>query len=207
MGDFSKDIALSKCTKQLIKLYDARLGRMRVDFWVKHQIAVEVHGEQHEHEVRFSNDIEDTAAELERRKGLDLVKQKVLKESGIPILIVWYYEIADLSVSILRSKIAAAQDVADHTNPKYIRRETSIRPTPKISSLGGTRRLWHPKTTTRLGKHQQEFGDKQYTLERRKKRKDNKPLGSSIIRRPDGASSKLSRDWKQYKKRQKEEKE
>ena len=72
VGKFSHDIKLSKKLKDLITLYDARLGRMKVDYWVKHQVAVEVHGEQHEKEVRFSNDIEDLAAELERRKGMSL---------------------------------------------------------------------------------------------------------------------------------------
>ena len=179
LGQFSKDIVLSKRTQELIRLYEARLGRMKVDFWVKHQVAVEVHGEQHEQEICFSNEIEDLAAELQRRKGLDLVKQEVLKEAGIPVVIVWYYEIKDLTAAQLKEKIVAAQVVADATKPKRHTTKT----TPKISSLGHPRKSWTPKRPTRLG------GKK---LESRR----------TIQNAPKGGS-KLSRDWKQHKKRRK----
>jgi hypothetical protein len=200
LGEFSKDIAFSKRTKELINLYDARLGRMRVDYWVKHQVAVEVHGEQHEREIKFSNDIEDTAAELERRKGLDLVKQEVLREAGIPIVIVWYYEIADLTVATLKEKINAAQSVAEATTPKRLRRGADGKPTPRVSGLGAPRRTWAAKRPTRLGGNKRERTGSERTMEPRKIRKGSKPLAGSTIRRPDKGDSKLSRDWKQYKK-------
>ena len=207
LGEFSKDISLSKKTKGLIKMYEARLGRMKVDFWVKHQVAIEVHGEQHEQEIKFSNDIEDTAAELQRRKGLDLVKQEVLKESGVPIVIVWYYEIKDLDAAGLKEKIQAAQQVADIATPRYIRRSKCGQPTPRVSSLGAPRRTWEAKRSTRLGIHRQGSLNKPGDVVYSKKRKGNKSLASSTIRKASKGDSKLSRDWKQYKKRQEEEKE
>ena len=177
LGQFSKDIVLTKRTQSLIKLYEARLGRMKVDFWVKHQVAIEVHGEQHEQEICFSNEIEDLAAELQRRKGLDLVKQEVLKEAGVAIVIVWYYEIKDLTAAILKEKIIAAQKIADATKPK----RCVVKDTPKISSLGHPRKSWTPKRPTRLG--------------------GNKLEGKRTIQKPPKGSSKLSRDWEQYKTR------
>ena len=203
LGYFSKDILLSKRTQELISLYDARLGRMKVDFWVKHQVAVEVHGEQHEQTIRFSNDIEDLEADLARRKGLDMVKQEVLKESGIPILIIWYYEIAELTVEELKNKIAAAQDMAQATTPR-LQRATGSTHAPKISRLS--------KASSKEYR-ERSAGDNKYNWKRWKSATDLRNLKGnkgrkSLVGRPlpkdDRGTSKLSKDWQQYKDRRKD---
>ena len=186
IGSLTKDILFSKSLKDLMKLYEARIGRMRLDFWVKYQVAIEVHGEQHEQEIKFSNDIEDTAAELERRKGLDLVKQEALKQAGIPIVIVWYYEIKDLTAEILKEKIVAAQAIAKEATPKYLKKQDD-KSRIKISSLGGPRLTSSSKLSTNLG------GNK----------RERRLLNGQPLRKPKKGESKLSRDWKQYKDRRK----
>ena len=181
LGDIAKSIILSKSTEDLIVKYDARINRMRIDFYIKGQVAIEVHGEQHEKEVRFSNEILDTKLELQRRIGLDRIKQEIIKASGIPYLCIWYYEIKDLTPKILKEKICAAQAVADKISPRYAPNKTK----GKVSGLGLVRITEQAKLPTRLG------GKKLENF--------NRPFIN-----PGKGKSKLSNNWKQYKRMGKE---
>lgn len=194
VAKLTQGVRYSKRLKELIRMYDARPSRMRVDFWVKHQVAIEVHGEQHEQEVRFSNDIEDTEVELIRRKGLDLVKQEALNEAGIPLVIVWYYEIKDLTAEQLKKKIMAAQAQAE------ARKVDRISEAPKQSSRLRTsrRKLSGPRGASKMGNRgfgPRVEGDGQGSRRLAGSTLARKPLS----RRNRSVPSKLSRDWKRHK--------
>lgn len=98
--------------ESLIGEADTDLRKMRVDLYVKGQIAIEVHGEQHNQPVKFANSILDPEEELRRRRLLDEVKRKSLAEAGVPFVVIWYQELESLTVDKLREKIAAAQEIA-----------------------------------------------------------------------------------------------
>ena len=95
----------------LISECGADIRRMRVDLYVKGQIAIEVHGEQHYEAVRFSNEIRDPEEELIKRQKYDEVKFRALAEAGIPLVTICYSELnGQLTVDILRDRIRIAQE-------------------------------------------------------------------------------------------------
>jgi hypothetical protein len=100
--------------KSLIAECGADLRKMRVDLYVKGQIAIEVHGEQHERPIKFSNQIVDPEEELIKRQKYDEVKQRALAEAGVPLVTIWYSELdGQLTESILRDRIRLAQEIAN----------------------------------------------------------------------------------------------
>ena len=100
--------------RALIKECGADLKRMRVDLYVKGQIAIEVHGEQHEKPVKFSNEILDPEEELAKRKLFDEVKFRALAEAGIPLVTIWFSELnGQLTEAILRDRIQLMQEQAN----------------------------------------------------------------------------------------------
>ena len=100
--------------RSLISECGADLKKMRVDLYVKGQIAIEVHGEQHFKAVKFSNQILDPEEELIKRQKYDEVKLRALAEAGIPLVTIWYSELdGQLTEAILRDRIQIAQDIAN----------------------------------------------------------------------------------------------
>lgn len=97
------------------------LSRMRVDIYVPGQVAIEVHGEQHEEPVRFANSILDVEAELARRKKMDAIKQEALRAAGVPTVVVWHDECAALDADGLAAKIAAASAAAEEVPVQRVR--------------------------------------------------------------------------------------
>jgi hypothetical protein len=111
----------SPALRALISECGADLRKMRVDLYVKGQIAIEVHGEQHLKAIRFSNDIEDPEEELIKRQKYDEVKLRALAEAGIPLVTIWYSELdGQLTEAVLRDRIRIAQDTANQV-PKQKR--------------------------------------------------------------------------------------
>jgi len=113
--------------KRLIVLCGADLRKMRVDLYVKGQVAIEVHGEQHVKAIKFSNEILDPEEELRRRRQLDQVKDMALAEAGIPLVTIWYTELNDgqLTEAILRDRIRMIQEIANKV-PKQKRLNVKI---------------------------------------------------------------------------------
>lgn len=106
--NFSRDL------KALIARSGADLKRMHVDLYVKGQIAIEVHGEQHLMPIKFSNEIIDPEAELEKRRQYDEVKRRALLEAGIPFIAIWFHEVGDgFTMTLLRARIAVAQGLSN----------------------------------------------------------------------------------------------
>jgi hypothetical protein len=111
----------SPALRALISDCGADLRKMRVDLYVKGQIAIEVHGEQHFKAIKFSNQIEDPEEELIKRQKYDEVKLRALAEAGIPLVTIWYSELdGQLTEAILRDRIRIAQDTANRV-PKQKR--------------------------------------------------------------------------------------
>lgn len=109
----TKNALLSYELKDLMQLHKINPRQLRVDLYVKGIVAIEVHGEQHDRPVKFSNEIEDVEEALERRRLLDSVKQRCLEEAGVPTVVIWYHEIDDLSPQKLQDKIFLAQQQAE----------------------------------------------------------------------------------------------
>ena len=76
-----KGVQLSPELLDRIQGCNARLNRMRVDLYVPGQVAIEVHGGQHDRPVRFSNEIVDPDEELLRRRDFDEIKARALQIS------------------------------------------------------------------------------------------------------------------------------
>jgi len=116
----------SPALKFLISECGADIKRMRVDLYVKGQIAIEVHGEQHYEAVRFSNEIRDPEEELIKRQKFDEVKFRALAEAGIPLVTICYSELnGQLTVDILRDRIRIMQEQANRI-PKQKRLSVKI---------------------------------------------------------------------------------
>ena len=117
----------SPALKRLMALCHADLRKMRVDIYVKGQVAIEVHGEQHDKPIKFSNEILDPEAELLRRQQLDRVKDNVLAEAGIPLVTVWYSELNDglLTEDVLRNRIRLIQEITNKV-PKQKRLNVKV---------------------------------------------------------------------------------
>ena len=138
LSDFTGDVEFSESLKRALNHYDIRLKRIRIDFYVPGQVAIEVQGEQHEQEIRFSNEIENTRLALRRTRELDRVKQQVLAEAGIPQVCIWYYEVKGLTQDELVNKISVAQEetkvptrrVQEPSTPRRL----VVRPNRKISA-------------------------------------------------------------------------
>jgi DNA-binding protein YbaB len=113
--------------KRLISLCGADLRKMHVDLYVKGQVAIEVHGEQHAKAIKFSNEILDPEAELLRRQQLDQVKDMALAEAGVPLVTVWYSELKDgqFTEEILRDRIRIIQEIANKV-PKQKRLNVKV---------------------------------------------------------------------------------
>ena len=96
-------------------LCGADFRKMRVDLYVKGQVAIEVHCEQHVKAIKFSNEILDPEEELRRRRQLDQVKDMALAEAGIPLVTIWYTELNDgqLTELVLRDRIRIIQEIAN----------------------------------------------------------------------------------------------
>lgn len=109
---------IQEASREIRKSSTALLRRMRVDLYVPGQVAIEVHGEQHDRPVRFSNEILDPASELARRQLYDEIKARALQEAGVPFVTLWYHELDDLTVDDLSGRIAAAQSSAQRV-PAY----------------------------------------------------------------------------------------
>lgn len=101
----------------LMRQAHCKLSQLRVDIYVVGQVAIEVHGEQHEEAIQFSNEIEDPEAELERRKLMDELKQVALKAAGIPSIIVWYKGIEKVTPELLEAAIHTAQEKRKNSTP------------------------------------------------------------------------------------------
>lgn len=116
--------------KRLIVSCAADLKKMRVDLYVKGQVAVEVNGEQHDKAIKFSNEILDPEEEFLRRRQLDQVKDMALAEAGVPLVTIWYTELnsGQLTEEVLRNRIRLIQEIANKV-PKQKRLNVS---TPKF---------------------------------------------------------------------------
>ena len=111
----------SSSLRSLIHEAGADLRKMRVDLYVKGQVAIEVHGEQHAYAVKFSNKILDPEEEFIKRQRYDEIKLRALAEAGIPLVTIWFSELdGQLTEAILRDRIRLAQDMANRV-PKQKR--------------------------------------------------------------------------------------
>lgn len=114
LGELCKNLEIPDYFDEIIKSNNTSLSSLRIDIYVKGQVAIEVHGEQHFIPVAFSNQILDPEAELARRQELDAIKQTALKLSGIPSVVIIYNEIKDLTPGKLKARICEAQLSADY---------------------------------------------------------------------------------------------
>lgn len=146
-GKIEREVSLSKLVENvcltnelnlLLNAYNVNLNKLRVDIYVKGQVAIEVHGEQHVKPVRFSNEEEDLEEALKRRKILDHIKQESLNQAGIPFICVWYDEIDNLTKADLENRInIAIQSAKRIVNPNLRVKEIK----PKISEEVKKQRL------------------------------------------------------------------
>lgn len=157
LGDIAKAVQLPRELELDIDIAQANLNQMRLDFYVKGKLAVEVQGEQHELAVKFSNETTDPKAELERRKELDDIKRRVMLAAGIPLVCIWYNEVDELNELKLARKIGAAEKLVEEVVPEYKR----IDRVPRGRKLGSFRR-WAPariSNRTRAARPENENGE------------------------------------------------
>ena len=127
VGSLCRDVELSEGLHEDLRAANINLNRLRIDIYVKHQVAIEVQGEQHVKAIRFSNSQLHPEEHLERQKLRDEMKQRALREAGIPLVCIWYDEVNELNQDILVAKIAAAQAEIDNTIPKKKHSRTTPR--------------------------------------------------------------------------------
>jgi DNA-binding protein YbaB len=120
VGKLVKNIVLSKDALLKIARWNVNITRLRLDFYIKDQVAIEVQGEQHVEPIRFANSIIDPEEDLVRRKALDEIKQQCLNEAGIPLVCIWYDEIDELTKEVLNDKILQAISKAE-ARPRKIK--------------------------------------------------------------------------------------
>lgn len=105
LAKFLKKKPLLPDLQERCKRYNVTASMLRIDIYIDKLCAIEVHGEQHCQTVRFSNDILDLNAALERRKILDSIKQDILKHLEIPLVVIWFDQINNLCTSKLNELI------------------------------------------------------------------------------------------------------
>ena len=108
LGELVKDLEIPDYVQQAADAVGTSITKMRVDLYLVGHCCIEVHGEQHRTPVLFANTILDPTAELERRKEMDRIKQKVLELAAIPTLTFWYDEIPALTAEEIRRRVAEA---------------------------------------------------------------------------------------------------
>lgn len=118
VASISDNFELSEKLNLWISQHNNSYRKLRIDFYIKGHVAVEVQGEQHDKEVRFSNDILDTKEKLEWQQTLDNVKREALTCCGIPLICIWYDEIQDLTKQQIMDKILNAQTLVSSVRPK-----------------------------------------------------------------------------------------
>jgi hypothetical protein len=151
-----KNARFSSLLTETIRINKVSTKRLRVDLYVPGIVAIEIHGEQHEQEVRFSNEILDTQEELQRRQLLDSIKAECLRQAGVPFITIWYYEIDKLTVKKLRDMVFKAQERANkvpqqHSEHVHIPTSRTTDKWPKRKIKGNRRwpkgkRKWRTST-------------------------------------------------------------
>ena len=157
VAKFVKGYMLPESIENKMMLESANLNRMRIDFVVA-GICFEVQGEQHEKEIKFSNEILDTAEALRRRKALDTIKQDVLASVGVPLCCIWYNEIKELTIERLREKINACELVAQENTKQKAKKAPSLPGKPKRTGISPA---WRNSSESRLKTQYRWFKEQQ----------------------------------------------
>lgn len=111
--ELTKNYELPEWVTQYLNLHNISLNKLRCDIYIEGQVVIEVHGEQHDRPIKFSNEILDPEEALKHRKTLDYIKQTVLRHAGVPSIIIWYNEIDTLDKADLRRRIYMAMQAVE----------------------------------------------------------------------------------------------
>lgn len=86
-------------------------NRLFIDIYLPEEnLAIEVHGEQHEKPIQFAKEL-DAEEALTRRKHLDFVKSDALQQAGVATVIIWHGDIEGLTSKELKRRIFIARQM------------------------------------------------------------------------------------------------